>query len=66
MSNMKDIGQVVKAVISAMIGIGKKENLSKDFSRAEKHGPLAYIIVGLIMTGIFIGAIVLAVGLVLS
>ncbi|SFV76438.1 hypothetical protein MNB_SUP05-4-535 [hydrothermal vent metagenome] len=63
---MKDIGQVVKAVISAMIGIGKKENLSKDFSRAEKHGPLAYIIVGLIMTGIFIGAIVLAVGLVLS
>jgi len=65
-SNMKDIGQVVKAVISAMIGIGKKENLSKDFSRAEKHGPLAYIIVGLIMTGIFIGAIVLAVGLVLS
>ncbi|HIB31452.1 MAG TPA: DUF2970 domain-containing protein [Candidatus Thioglobus sp.] len=63
---MKDIGQVVKAVISAMIGIGKKENLSKDFDRAEKHGPLAYIIVGLIMTGIFIGAIVLAVGLVLS
>ncbi len=63
---MKDIGQVVKAVISAMIGIGKKENLSKDFVRAEKHGPLAYIIVGLIMTGIFIGAIVLAVGLVLS
>jgi len=65
-SKMKDIGQVAKAVISAMIGIGKKENLSKDFGRAEKQGPLAYIIVGLIMTGIFIGAIVLAVGLVLS
>ncbi len=66
MLNMKGIGQVIKAVISAMIGIGKKENLSKDLGRAEKHGPLAYIIIGLIMTGIFIGAIVLAVGLVLS
>jgi hypothetical protein len=62
---MKDIGQVVRAVVSAMIGIGKKESLSKDFDRTEKHGPLAYIVVGLIMTSIFIGSIVMVVNLVL-
>ena len=51
---MKGLGQVVKAVTSAMIGIGKKEDLVKDFERSEKQGPWPYIIVGLIMTIVFI------------
>jgi hypothetical protein len=51
---MKDLGQVFKAVTSAMIGIGKKEDLIKDFERSEKQGPWPYIIVGLIMTIVFI------------
>jgi hypothetical protein len=62
---MKGLGQVMKAVMSAMIGVGKKENLVKDFERTEKQGPWAYIIVGLLMTGIFIGSIVAVVGWVL-
>lgn len=51
---MKGLGQVFKAVTSAMIGVGKKEDLIKDFERTEKQGPWPYIIVGLIMTGVFI------------
>jgi len=37
-----------------MIGVGKREDLIKDFERTEKQGPWPYIIVGLIMTGVFI------------
>ncbi|MDB3870123.1 DUF2970 domain-containing protein [Candidatus Thioglobus sp.] len=51
---MNGLGQVFKAVTSAMIGIGKKEDLIKDFERSEKQGPWPYIIVGLIMTIVFI------------
>lgn len=51
---MKGLGQVFKAVTSAMIGVGKREDLIKDFERTEKQGPWPYIIVGLIMTGVFI------------
>ncbi len=51
---MKGLGQVFKAVTAAMIGVGKREDLIKDFERTEKQGPWPYIIVGLIMTGVFI------------
>jgi hypothetical protein len=44
---MKGLGQVFKAVTSAMIGVGKREDLVKDFERTEKQGPWPYIIVGL-------------------
>jgi heme A synthase len=33
-----------------MIGVGKREDLIKDFERTEKQGPWTYIVVGLIMT----------------
>jgi hypothetical protein len=46
---MKGLGQVFKAVTSAMIGVGKREDLIKDFERTEKQGPWTYIVVGLIM-----------------
>lgn len=62
---MKGLGQVFKAVTSAMVGVGKKENLIKDFERTEKQGPWPYIIVGLIMTVVFIGLVIVAVKLVL-
>ena len=63
---MKGTLQVFKAVASAMIGIGKKENLTKDFEATEKSGPWLYIIVGIIMTVIFIGTILVAVRFALS
>ena len=49
-----------------MVGVGKKENLAKDFEKTEKQGPLAYIIVALIMVAIFIGVIITAVRFALS
>jgi len=51
---VKGLAQVFKAVTSAMIGVGKREDLIKDFERTEKQGPWPYIIVGLIMTAVFI------------
>ncbi|MBT3186557.1 MAG: DUF2970 domain-containing protein [Candidatus Thioglobus sp.] len=58
---MKGLGQVFKAVASAMIGVGKREDLKKDFERTEKQGPWPYIIVGLVMTIVFIGLVVVVV-----
>lgn len=63
---MNNLGQVFKAVTAAMIGIGKKEDLIKDFERTEKQGPWAYIIVGLVMTAVFILAVIAVVKFVLN
>ncbi|MEO1890574.1 MAG: DUF2970 domain-containing protein [Candidatus Thioglobus sp.] len=63
---MKGLGQVFKAVTSAMIGVGKKEDLIKDFERTEKQGPWPYIIVGLIMTVVFIMLVIAVVKFALS
>ena len=49
-----------------MIGVGKKKNLAKDFEATEKNGPWSYIIVGIIMTVLFIGTILAAVRFALS
>jgi hypothetical protein len=63
---LNKLGQVFKAVASAMIGIGKKENLIKDFERTEKQGPWLYIIVALVMTAGFIALVMTAVKFALS
>ena len=63
---MKGLFQVFRAVASAMIGVGKKKHLTQDFEATEKTGPWPYIIVGLMMTVLFIGSLILAVRLVLS
>jgi hypothetical protein len=62
---MKSLMQVFRAIASAMIGVGKKKNLAQDFEATEKTGPWPYIVVGLIMTILFIGTILVAVRLVL-
>ena len=63
---MKDMLQVFKAVASSMIGVGKKKNLAKDFEATEKNGPWSYIVVGIIMTVLFIGTILAVVRFALS
>ena len=63
---MKSTLQVFKAVASAMIGVGKKKNLAKDFEATEKNGPWSYIVVGIMMTVLFIGIILTAVRFALS
>ena len=63
---MKGTLQVFKAVASAIIGVGKKKNLAKDFEATEKNGPWSYIVVGIMMTVLFIGIILAAVRFALS
>ena len=63
---MKSFLKVFRAVASAMIGVGKKKNLDQDFDATEKTGPWPYIVIGLIMTVLFIGSLIFAVRLVLS
>tara|TARA_B100000953_G_scaffold147134_1_gene121839 strand:- start:300 stop:491 length:192 start_codon:yes stop_codon:yes gene_type:complete len=63
---LKGALQVFKAVASAMIGVGKKKNLIKDFETTEKNGPWLYIVVGIIMTVLFVGTILAAVRFALS
>jgi len=63
---MKDILQAFKAVASAMVGVGKKDNLAKDFEKTEKQGPWAYVAAALIMVAIFISVIITAVRFALS
>ena len=62
---MGSLLQVFRAVASAMIGVGKKKNLAQDFESTEKTDPWPYVIVGVIMTTLFIGTILFAVRLVL-
>ena len=62
---MSSLARVFKAVASSMIGVGKKKSLAQDFEVVEKTGPWPYIIVGLVMTVLFIGSLILAVRLVL-
>jgi hypothetical protein len=63
---MKSLLQVFRAVASAMIGVGKKKNLVQDLDATEKTGPWPYIVVGLIMTVLFIGSLIFSVRLALS
>ena len=49
-----------------MDAVGKKKNLEQDFESTEKNGPWSYIVVGLIMTILFIGTILFVVKLALS
>ena len=63
---MKGVFEVFRAVASAMIGVGKKKDLVRDFESTEKNGPWAYILVGLLMTAVFIGSIVTIVKFVLA
>jgi len=46
--------RVIKSVLSAMIGVQKKKNLEEDFS---KSSATPFIVVGIIMTLLFILAV---------
>ena len=46
--------RIIKSVMSAMIGVQKKENLVEDFS---KSSATPFIIAGIIMTLLFIVAV---------
>lgn len=58
--------QAIKSVSAAIIGIGGRKKLNQDLADIQSNGPWIYIMVALVMTAIFIGAVLLAVNLVLS
>lgn len=65
MNKIKTILKAFQSVIWAMIGIQKKETLMADLEYTEKSGPWLFIIVGIVMTILFVFAIISIVNLVL-
>ncbi|HHL19175.1 MAG TPA: DUF2970 domain-containing protein [Thiothrix sp.] len=55
--------RIIKSVLSAMIGVQKKQNLENDFS---KSSATPFIIAGIVMTLVFIVSIWLVVQLALK
>lgn len=55
--------QVVMSVLAAMIGIQKNKNRERDF---QQGNPLAFILVGIVLTVLFIFALMWVVSVVLS
>ncbi len=58
-----EVFKIVKSVLSAMIGVQKKENLENDFSQ---KSVMPFVIVGILMTLIFLVTIWGVVQLVLN
>ena len=50
--------QVIQSVLAAFIGVQKDQNRKRDF---EEGSLMTYLVVGLVFTAIFVGAIVLVV-----
>jgi len=58
-----NIMHIIKSVMSAMIGVQKKKNLQSDFS---KSSATPFILVGIIMTVLFILIVIFVVNIVLK
>ncbi|NGY03699.1 DUF2970 domain-containing protein [Solimonas terrae] len=54
--------QTVQSVSAAMFGVQSSKNRKRDFSRGK---PLHFIVIGLLMVGVFIGVLVLIVKILL-
>ncbi|OBP16397.1 hypothetical protein A5320_03020 [Rheinheimera sp. SA_1] len=63
MSNKPTLKQIIKAVAGAFIGVQSEHQRQQDFNA---QSPLPYIIVGVLMTMLFIAALITIVTLVLS
>jgi hypothetical protein len=63
MANKPGLKQVIKAVLGAFIGVQSEQQRQQDFSTSS---PLPYIFVGLVVTLIFVAALILVVKLVLA
>lgn len=58
-----NLWSVVKSVLAALLGVQSKRNFKNDFS---KQSPLPFIIVGIILTALFIAILLIIVKLVLG
>ena len=55
--------QLVGSTLAAAIGVQKRANRERDFSRGK---PLHFIVAGIVFTALFVGAVALVVSIVLS
>lgn len=63
MTNKPGLKQILKAVAGAFIGVQSEQQRQQDFNA---QSPLPYIIVGVVMTIVFVVALVTIVSMVLS
>ena len=62
-SDKVTLWQAFKSVNASFFGVQSKANRERDFTKGKPH---QFIIVGLIMTAVFIGAVIIAVKVVLK
>jgi len=63
MSKKPGLKQIIKAVAGAFVGVQSEQQRQQDFN---SQSPLPYIIVGVVMTVLFVGALLIIVSVVLS
>jgi hypothetical protein len=63
MSNKPSLKQIFKAVAGAFIGVQSEQQRQQDFN---SQSPLPYIIVGILMTIVFVAGLITLVSVVLS
>lgn len=63
MSHQPGLKQIIKAVAGAFIGVQSEQQRQQDFN---SQSPMPYIIVGVVMTVLFVAALVTIVSVVLS
>ncbi|WP_040551361.1 DUF2970 domain-containing protein [Rheinheimera nanhaiensis] len=63
MANKPTLKQVIKAVLGAFVGVQSERQRQQDFATSS---PLPYIIVGLVVTLLFVAVLLLVVKLVLA
>lgn len=63
MSNKANLKQIIKAVCGAFIGVQSEQQRQQDFNT---QSPIPYIVVGIVMTVLFVVALLLIVSIVLS
>ncbi len=63
MANKPALKQVIKAVLGAFVGVQSEQQRQQDFASSS---PLPYIVVGLVVTLLFVAVLLLVVKLVLA
>ncbi|MEW5682463.1 MAG: DUF2970 domain-containing protein [Pseudomonadota bacterium] len=63
MANKPALRQVIKAVLGAFVGVQSEQQRQQDFASSS---PIPYIIVGLVVTLLFVAVLLLVVKLVLT
>ncbi|MEO3678123.1 DUF2970 domain-containing protein [Rheinheimera fenheensis] len=63
MANKPTLRQVIKAVFGAFIGVQSEQQRQQDFASSS---PIPYIVVGLVVTLLFVAVLLLVVKLVLA